>query len=129
MSSAVDRRRHARHLTLPGVGEEGQRRLGAATVELRGGGLRGWVARRYLEAAGVGRVHGAEGAEEAREAPVPWEAVGSEEVGTPREAVGTQPAEIVGAPWVEGELRVAASREVTAGALEALGLLRGVLRP
>lgn len=111
MSSAVDRRRHARHLTLPGVGEEGQRRLGAATVELRGGGLRGWVARRYLEAAGVGRVHGTEGAREAQ---------------APREAIGS---EVVEAPWVEVELKVATSREVTAGALEALGLLRGALEP
>jgi hypothetical protein len=76
------------------------------------------VARRYLEAAGVGRVHGAEG----REAQAPREAVGSE--------AGEAPwVEVVGAPWVEGELKATASREVTAGALEALGLLRGALEP
>lgn len=129
MSSAVDRRRHARHLTLPGVGEEGQRRLGAATVELRGGGLRGWVARRYLEAAGVGRVHGAEEAEGARAAQGPREADGSQ-VGAPRaESTEALWADVAGAPWVEEELRVTASREVTAGALEALRLLRGALEP
>lgn len=48
--------RFARHLNLAGVGPEGQRRLAAASAEVRGRGLRGWVARRYLEAAGVGQV-------------------------------------------------------------------------
>jgi hypothetical protein len=53
--SAMERR-YARHLQLPGVGREGQRRIEAASVEVRGEGLEGWVARRYLEAAGVGEV-------------------------------------------------------------------------
>lgn len=95
MGSATARR-YARHRMLPGVGEEGQRKLEGAHVEVRGEGLEGWIARRYLEAGGVGEVKAAGGMLE-----------------TPS--------------WVNGALVTGAGREVTAGALEALRLLREAL--
>jgi adenylyltransferase/sulfurtransferase len=48
--------RFARHLTLPGIGEEGQRRLAAARVLVIGAGGLGAPILQYLVAAGVGRV-------------------------------------------------------------------------
>ncbi|MCW1915691.1 molybdopterin-synthase adenylyltransferase MoeB [Luteolibacter sp. GHJ8] len=49
-------RRYARHLSVPGVGEEGQRRLKGSSVLMIGTGGLGSPAALYLAAAGIGRI-------------------------------------------------------------------------
>ena len=50
------RERYARHLVLPGVGEEGQKKLLKSSVLVVGAGGLGSPALMYLAAAGVGRI-------------------------------------------------------------------------
>jgi len=54
--TAVQEERYARHLILDGFGGEGQERLLAAAVRVRGGGEAAHWAARYLAASGVGRL-------------------------------------------------------------------------
>ena len=56
MLSTEERRRYARHLSLPGFGEHGQARLKAGSVLCVGAGGLGSPALMYLAAAGVGRI-------------------------------------------------------------------------
>jgi molybdopterin/thiamine biosynthesis adenylyltransferase/rhodanese-related sulfurtransferase len=54
--SPEERQRYARHLSIPNVGEDGQRRLKASSVLMIGTGGLGSPAALYLAAAGVGRI-------------------------------------------------------------------------
>jgi adenylyltransferase/sulfurtransferase len=54
--SDAERERYARHLSIPGVGEEGQMRLRDSSVLVIGTGGLGSPAAMYLAAAGVGRI-------------------------------------------------------------------------
>jgi hypothetical protein len=55
--------RHTRQVRLVEVGEEGQARLGRATVAVRGGGAAGVLEARYLAGAGLGTIRVADEAQ------------------------------------------------------------------
>ena len=111
------RGRYARHLNLPGVGPEGQRRLGVGQAQVQARGLAGQVARRYLEAAGVGLVN---------EAPGPGQGATSRAGVHPATADAVDGGADAGA-WVAGAVEEPSCRAVVAGAVEALATLRGLL--
>jgi hypothetical protein len=50
----METRRHDRQMRVPAVGEDGQRRIEASSMQVRLDGLAGVVAARYLAGAGVG---------------------------------------------------------------------------
>ena len=93
----IDRRRHGRQIRLADIGEAGQAKLCAATVELCGAGFARSVEERYVRSAGMSVIDSVEG-----------------RVG---EAADVS---VLG-------LRHAPAREVGEGALRALLAIRGAL--
>jgi hypothetical protein len=106
--------RFARQIVLPGVGEQGQRRLGSTRVVIRGASPGVDALRTYLVAAGVGSVDQRPGSTLA--ASVPGQAV----AWAARLSAAGAP-EVVRAPWIQQER---GPREALA---PADGMLLGVL--
>jgi len=109
------RKRYSRQTKLAMVGEAGQDRIFAASVAA-GDGLSGWVAARYLAAAGVGEVR-----------------VGSAEIAEAARAVDASVRVVVDpSPVDAADARFSdldpAAREVASGAHRALVALKQALR-
>jgi hypothetical protein len=115
--------RHARQVRLAEVGEAGQARLAAATVDVRLVGAAGEIAARYLAGAGIGRLRVKDPrVAQAATAVDPAAVVETVPAFAPFDG-DPQPSAL--AP--ELDLEGAATRDLAQGALAALAVLREIL--
>ena len=109
-------RRHARQTRLAEVGPGGQAKIAAASAEVPGEGLAALVAARYLAGAGLAGLRVREAAAAA------WA-----QAMDARVRVDVDPLLEGALPAAPSEIRDPAARQLAAGALHALGVLRSVL--
>jgi hypothetical protein len=128
--------RHDRQARLAEVGAAGQRRVAAATIEVRAGAFAAEVATRYLAGAGVGRLRVHDGALAAAAAAIdPAVSVEVEEPRASLAAEGLRASSTAEGPRMPSPVEAEASagfhdpsaREAMRGAREALRALRAIL--